>query len=145
MMYFNALEHGLNELPMADEGLRRTLNRRLDDEGLPALYQELAGIDAETAARVKPTDPQRILRALEVYQLSGQPMSQLLKQQASSPAIDFQRLILDVTDRQPLHRHIHQPRIGMDPHDPAAGLVQALQDLAAGKKAVLKLDGQLDT
>ena len=108
MMYFNALEHGLNELPMADEGLRRTLNRRLDDEGLPALYQELAGIDAETAARVKPTDPQRILRALEVYQLSGQPMSKLLKQQSSVPAMDFTRIILNVADRQPLHRRIEQ-------------------------------------
>ena len=108
MMYFNALEHGLNELPMADEGLRQALNRRLADEGLPALFQELASIDAETAARIKPTDPQRILRALEVYQLSGQPMSKLLQQQSSVPAMDVTRIILDVADRQPLHRRIGQ-------------------------------------
>ncbi len=108
MMYFNALEHGLNDLPMADEGLRQALNRRLADEGLPALFQELASIDAETAARIKPTDPQRILRALEVYQLSGQPMSKLLKQQSSVPAMGLTRIILDVADRQPLHRRIGQ-------------------------------------
>ena len=106
MMYFNALEQGMHDLPVADEQLRQSLNQRLGNEGLPALHAELATVDAKTAARLKPTDTQRILRALEVYQLSGQPMSMLLQQQANPPVVDYKRLILDVTERGALHRRI---------------------------------------
>ncbi len=108
MMYFNALEQGLNDLPMADEKLRQQLQQQLMDEGLEALFAELTGIDPETAKRLKPTDPQRILRAIEVYRLSGKPMSELLKQQQKSPSIDFKRVILDVPDRVELHQRIEQ-------------------------------------
>ncbi len=106
MMYFNALEQGMNDLPVADEQLRQSLNQRLGNEGLPALHAELATVDAKTAARLKPTDTQRILRALEVYQLSGQPMSMLLQQQTNPPVVDYKRLILDVAERGALHRRI---------------------------------------
>ncbi len=106
MMYFNALEQGMHDLPVADEQLRQSLNQRLGNEGLPALHAELATVDAKTAARLKPTDTQRILRALEVYQLSGQPMSMLLQQQTNPPVVDYKRLILDVTERGALHRRI---------------------------------------
>ena len=108
MMYFNALEQGLNDLPMADEKTRAELNQRLRVEGLPALYEELQQIDASTAARVKPTDPQRIMRALEVFQLSGKPMSQLLNQSSHRPTFDFKRVILDVPERMELHQRIAQ-------------------------------------
>ena len=108
MMYFNALEQGLNDLPMADEKTRAELNQRLRVEGLFALYEELQQIDASTAARVKPTDPQRIMRALEVFQLSGKPMSQLLNQSSHRPTFDFKRVILDVPDRTELHQRIEQ-------------------------------------
>ena len=108
MMYFNALEQGLNDLPMADEKTRAELNQRLRVEGLPALYEELQQIDASTAARVKPTDPQRIMRALEVFQLSGKPMSQLLNQSSHRPTFDFKRVILDVPERMELHQRIEQ-------------------------------------
>ena len=108
MMYFNALEQGLNDLPMADEKTRANLNQRLQLEGLTALYNELLQIDAATAARVKPTDPQRIMRALEVFQLTGKPMSQLLSQTSQRPKFDFKRVILDVPDRTELHQRIEQ-------------------------------------
>ena len=108
MMYFNALEQGMNDLPVSDEGLRKQMNVRLESEGLAALYAELSRIDPVTAARLKSTDPQRILRALEVFRLSGRPMSELLLQEKIKPAIDFRRVILDVPDRTNLHRRIEQ-------------------------------------
>jgi len=108
MMYFNALEQGMSRLPESDEKIRLMLNARLKQQGLEALYDELSSIDSETAARIKPTDPQRILRALEVYQLSGLPMSELLKQGNLKPDIEFTRLMLDVDDRSTLHQRIEQ-------------------------------------
>lgn len=108
MMYFNALQQGLNDLPMADQAIREALNDRLQLEGLEPLYAELIEIDPVSAARIKPSDPQRILRALEVYKVSGITMSQLLKQQNDSPDIDFQRIILEVSDRKHLHHRIEK-------------------------------------
>lgn len=108
MMYFNALEQGLNDLPMADENLRLELQQQLDNDGLASLYAELEGIDAESASRIKPTDPQRILRALEVYRLSGKTMSELLRKNRNTPAIDFKRLVLEVPERAELHQRIEQ-------------------------------------
>ncbi len=106
MMYFNALQQGLNDLPMADEAIREALNLRLQQEGLEQLYKELQQIDPDSAARIKPGDPQRILRALEVHMVTGKTMSQLLQHQSDRPEIDFKQIILDVNDRKPLHQRI---------------------------------------
>ncbi len=106
MMYFNALQQGLNDLPMADEAIRDALNLRLQQVGLEVLYEELKEIDPESAARIKPNDPQRILRALEVFKISGSTMTQLLQGQSDRPDIDFQQVILDVHDRKSLHQRI---------------------------------------
>jgi len=106
MMYFNALQQGMNDLPVADENIRTELNARVQQYGLESLYQELQQCDPLTADRLKPGDTQRILRALEVYRSSGQPMSLWMQQQNSRPAIDFQRVILDVPERQQLHQRI---------------------------------------
>jgi tRNA dimethylallyltransferase len=106
MMYFNALQQGLNDLPMADEAIREALNLRLQQEGLEQLYKELQQIDPDSAARIKPGDPQRILRALEVHMVTGKTMSQLLQNQSDRPDIDFKKVILDVNDRKPLHQRI---------------------------------------
>jgi tRNA dimethylallyltransferase len=108
MMYFNALQQGLNDLPMADAAIREELNLRLMQHGLEPLYEELRTLDPESAARIKPGDPQRILRALEVYKISGRTMSQLLQAQSGKPEIDFQQVILDVNDRKPLHQRIEK-------------------------------------
>jgi tRNA dimethylallyltransferase len=77
MLYFKALTEGLSALPRADAGLRAELDRRAAHEGWPALHAELARVDPATAARLAPTDAQRIQRALEVHRLSGQPLSTL--------------------------------------------------------------------
>jgi len=77
MLYFKALTEGLSTLPRADAGVRAELDRRAAREGWPALHAELALVDPPTAARLAPTDAQRIQRALEVQRLSGQPISAL--------------------------------------------------------------------
>jgi tRNA dimethylallyltransferase len=79
MMYFQALTEGLNDLPEADPVIRLMIDTMAEEEGWPALHARLAKIDPETAARLEPNDSQRVQRALEVYYLTNQPMSQLLK------------------------------------------------------------------
>ncbi len=108
MLYFHALQRGMNALPQSDPALRAELEREWREQGLQALHQELARIDPESARRIRPGDPQRILRALEVYRLSGQPLSRLQAAPAQPPAIDFIPLRLDVADRAWLHRRIEQ-------------------------------------
>jgi tRNA dimethylallyltransferase len=75
MLYFRALQSGLAELPAADPGLRRALDARAEAEGWPALHAELARRDPVAAARIQPNDRQRIQRALEVIELTGQTLS----------------------------------------------------------------------
>ncbi len=109
MLYFKALREGLNDLPQADPALRAELEERARQEGWPALHRELAGLDPETAARLQPTDAQRIQRALEVCLLSDRPMSALLaeEQQAELPYRLIQLALLP-GDRAVLHARIAQ-------------------------------------
>ncbi|MBI5937729.1 MAG: tRNA (adenosine(37)-N6)-dimethylallyltransferase MiaA [Betaproteobacteria bacterium] len=79
MLYFKTLKEGLDALPEADPELRAEIEARAAQLGWPALHAELARLDPDTAARLKPKDAQRIERALEVCYLSGQPMSALLQ------------------------------------------------------------------
>jgi tRNA dimethylallyltransferase len=78
MLYFKALREGLSDLPQADPSLRAEMEARAREQGWPALHAELGQVDPETAARLKPNDAQRIQRALEIFHLTGQPMSALL-------------------------------------------------------------------
>jgi tRNA dimethylallyltransferase len=75
MLYFKALFEGLDAMPAADAAVRAQLEDQAAREGWPALHAELARIDPPTAARLAPNDSQRIQRALEVFRLSGQPLS----------------------------------------------------------------------
>jgi tRNA dimethylallyltransferase len=77
MLYFKALLEGLSALPPADPAIRTALDARAAREGWPALHAELARVDPPTAARLEPTDAQRIQRALEVYAATGTPLSRL--------------------------------------------------------------------
>ena len=79
MLYFRALQEGLSLLPPADQNLRLMLENMAGEIGWPAMHQRLAELDQETAARIKPTDSQRIQRALEVCYLTQRPMSEILK------------------------------------------------------------------
>ncbi len=74
-LYFRALENGLSVLPTADARLRERLNVQASAIGWPAMHAQLAAIDAEAAQQIKPNDPQRILRALEIHALTGRTRS----------------------------------------------------------------------
>lgn len=107
MMYFNALKKGLDDLPGANPELRAELDAEAARDGIQALHARLATVDPQTAARLAPTDSQRIQRALEIYQLTGQAMSALLAQQ-SAPELPFELLAvsLEPDDRAALHQRI---------------------------------------
>ncbi len=75
MLYFKALRDGLDDMPHADPAIRAEIEARADKLGWPAMHAELTAVDPITAARLNPADSQRISRALEVYRLSGQPLS----------------------------------------------------------------------
>lgn len=75
MLYFKALREGLDAMPAADPALRAAIDREAAARGWPALHAELAAVDPSTAARLAPADAQRIQRALEVWRLSGRPLS----------------------------------------------------------------------
>jgi tRNA dimethylallyltransferase len=107
MLYFKALQDGLDELPQADLEVRAQLDREAAELGVPALHARLATLDPETYARLKPNDSQRIQRALEIITLTGQPMSQLLAK-APKAELPFRLLsiALEPSDRSVLHERI---------------------------------------
>jgi tRNA dimethylallyltransferase len=107
MLYFRALQFGLNDLPQADAAVRAELDADIAHYGVPYLHQQLAAIDPETAARLSPNDSQRVQRALEIYRISGQTMSSLLKQPAQA-ALPYQvtPIALLPSDRAVLHQRI---------------------------------------
>lgn len=74
-LYFRSLEQGFSDLPATDPALRKRLGQRLRQEGSPALHEALSRIDPASAARLHPNDSQRVQRALEVYEMSGTPLS----------------------------------------------------------------------
>lgn len=107
MLYFKALREGLSALPAADPATRARIDARAAAEGWPALYAELARIDPATAARLEPTDAQRIQRALEVFALAGVPLSSLHGARAAGDALGPSLAIALVpSDRARLHAAI---------------------------------------
>lgn len=111
MLYCRALLEGLAPLPAADQVLRAELRERAAVLGWPALHAELAVVDAQTAAQLHPNHSQRIERALEVYQLTGRPLSMWhTESRAVSVASAYrtQQLLLTPTNRSLLHRRIEQ-------------------------------------
>ncbi|MBA3535480.1 MAG: tRNA (adenosine(37)-N6)-dimethylallyltransferase MiaA [Tatlockia sp.] len=106
MMYFNALQQGLSPLPGADITLRAVLSQQAELQGWVYMHQELAQIDPQSAARIHPNDSQRILRALEVYQLTGKPLSSFWSEQKENQSYHFVNLIIEPEDRAWLHARI---------------------------------------
>ena len=107
MMYFHALVNGLNDLPQADAGVRAQLQAQKAEQGLEGLYRRLCEVDAATAARLKPGDSQRIERALEVFLLTGRPLSDhLAVQTAYRVPLRLHTLVLFPQRRELLHEAI---------------------------------------
>jgi len=127
MLYFKAITEGLSTLPEADPALRAALDARAARHGWPALHAELARVDPVTAARLPPTDAQRIQRALEVYSLTGVPLSQLQgRREPVAPALqDAVAIALVPPDRAALHEAIAERFDAML----VAGLVDELRAL----------------
>jgi tRNA dimethylallyltransferase len=107
MLYFKALREGLSDLPQSDPAVRAALDAEIAQHGIQHLHQQLAQIDAETAARLKPTDTQRIQRALEIYRITGSPMSALIGQvQSAELPYRIIPIALVPSDRSQLHARI---------------------------------------
>jgi tRNA dimethylallyltransferase len=120
MLYFKALREGLSDLPEADVKVRAALDAEAKEKGWTALHAELAQVDAPAAARLKPNDAQRIQRALEVFRITGKPMSALQGARvADSLPFHFVPVALIPSDRAVLHQRIEQRFAAML----AAGLV----------------------
>jgi tRNA dimethylallyltransferase len=107
MLYFNALQHGLSQLPEADQNVRDEIEAEAAKAGWPAMHAQLAVIDPKVAAKIQPTDSQRIERALEVYRISGQSMS-TLRAQSSKHELPFNilKIALMPSERAVLHQRI---------------------------------------
>ena len=89
MLYFRALTQGLSDLPSTEPALRAQLLQELESRGLSALHAELAQVDPAAAARIHPNDPQRTVRALEVFRQTGIPLSaQQLAWRTEAPAAE---------------------------------------------------------
>jgi len=107
MLYFKALEGGLSGLPEANQEVRAKLDAEAAQIGWPAMHSKLASIDQETAARLMPNDMQRIQRALEVYEITGETMSSLFfKQTPEALPYKLLKIALIPSDRKVLHARI---------------------------------------
>ena len=106
-LYFQALQHGLSPMPAADPQVRAELEAEAAAHGTPALHRRLQAVDPEAAERLHPNDLQRLERALEVYRLTGRPLSEVQRQPgvpglAEAPL----KLVLEPPERAWLHRRI---------------------------------------
>ncbi len=109
MLYFRALQYGLSELPVADTVIRERLEQFQAEFGLAALHERLAEVDTIAANRIHPNDSQRIKRALEVFELTGKPMSQLQNRQGEQQLpYRLLKLVRAPDDRAVLHQRIEQ-------------------------------------
>jgi tRNA dimethylallyltransferase len=106
MLYFKALLEGLSDLPASDPQVRAEIDREAAERGWPAMHAQLAKVDAATAARLAASDAQRIQRALEVFRVSGRPMSQLIGRSNAAPPFRAIALGLVPGERAELHRRI---------------------------------------
>ena len=131
MLYFKALRDGLDALPRADAEVRARLDEEAAAIGMPALHARLAQLDPDTAARLQPNDSQRIQRALEIIELTGQPMSQLLaKTPKTELPFELLPLSLEPSDSSVLHARI-AARFDAMLNDADGGLLKEVQSLRA--------------
>ncbi len=114
MLYFRALQYGLSELPGADPEVRAQLEAEADAEGWETLHRRLEQVDPVCAARIHPNDPQRLVRALEVYELTGRPMSEL-QQLDGEQKLPYRvvKMARAPAERAVLHQRIEQRFVQM--------------------------------
>lgn len=107
MLYYKALQEGLSPLPSADQAVRKKLEAEALSKGWDAMHERLMQVDPVAANRIHKNDPQRVQRALEVYEITGQPMSELWAEQESEK-LNYQliKIALFPEDRSVLHQRI---------------------------------------
>lgn len=130
MLYFKALEEGLATLPEADANTRAGLIEEARIHGWPELHIRLTKIDSVAASRIHPNDPQRIQRALEVYRLTGIPMSELQSQTRSDLQVAPVKFALSPSNRAWLHQRIEERFEAMM----LAGFLDELKQLRTDKR-----------
>ena len=114
MMYFRALTQGIADLPAADKDVREQIDLRAQRGGWPAVHAELANVDPQAAARLNPNDSQRIQRAIEVFRVSGKPLSTWQSEASiDSDNTEFIKIALQIEPREHLHQRIEQRLDGM--------------------------------
>jgi tRNA dimethylallyltransferase len=127
MLYFRALQHGLSALPQSDRAIRADLEARLERDGLAALHRALAKVDPVAARRIHANDPQRTLRALEVWEITGRPLSELQQVAGQAMPYDAIKLVRAPAERAVLHARIERRFDAML----AAGFVDEVRALVA--------------
>ncbi len=109
MLYFRALQYGLSDMPEADPVIRARLDAKIKESGLAAMHARLRQVDEQAADRISPNDPQRIQRALEVYEITGTPLSEL-QNRDGEPKLPYRviKLVRAPIERSILHARIEQ-------------------------------------
>lgn len=108
MMYYKVLLEGISPLPEADAQIRAEIEQQARDNGWQFLHQQLQQIDPVSAERIHPNDPQRLTRAIEVYRISGQSMTQLTQTKSDPLPYQVHQFAIAPEDRQVLHERIEQ-------------------------------------
>lgn len=156
MLYYRALENGLAVLPEADTEIRKKLSEEADEKGWAFLHQRLVGVDPVAGKRIHPNDKQRIQRALEVYELSGKPLTALHKE-AQLDALPYRLMKIALIPEREWIRDLAEKRFEIMMEQGFLEEVKALyarEDLHADLPAIRcvgyrqawqYLDGKLDT
>ena len=137
-LYLKGLLRGIFEGPAADWHLRRQLQQQIDEHGMQRLHQRLSEVDPATAQRLHPNDARRIIRALEVFEKTGRPISEFQQQfDTGLPAAECRVFVLD-WPRPELHARIERRVDAMF----TDGLVEEVRHLLAGPHGLSKTAGQ---
>ena len=115
MMYFNSLFKGINDIPEGDEAIREQLQQELDNKGVDKLFNDLKEIDPESAKTIKENDKQRIMRALEVFKISGKRISDFKKEAVENIFEEFEFINIGIfpSDRDSLQVRIRERVVEM--------------------------------
>ena len=108
MMYFKSLIEGISELPEAQEQVRAEIQQLVEQHGWNYIHDELAKVDPESAQRIHPNDPQRINRAYEIFLISGQSMTELMKKEKQPIPYPVKQFAFQCEDKTKLHQRIEQ-------------------------------------
>jgi len=106
MMYYKSLIEGISPLPTADSDIRQQIEAEASEHGWQAMHQQLSQVDAESAARIHQNDPQRITRALEVFRLTGNTLTQLTQVKGDKLQGDVLQFAITPKERSTLHQRI---------------------------------------